>query len=160
EAAWSAVAPDGKIAFGQAWKRPFTAAAFGVVDLVALLGNGTNVCAYAGCTITAAADVQGWLLLGSDDGVTAWLDDKEVWRNPAMRGVTPDQDHVAVRLAAGEHQLVLRIDQGGGGWGFCARLAADEAGTTPLAGVHLSCPTRAATPAAAPAVPDAPPAAP
>ena len=81
----------------------------------------------------------GRILLGSDDGVTVWLDGKRIHRNPAERGVTPDQDKVAVEFKAGRHVLVLRVDQGRGGWGFCLRLA-DAKGKSPLAGVTLRAP--------------------
>nr|MBA2479896.1 hypothetical protein [Planctomycetota bacterium] len=144
QARWESVAPEGKLSIGDAWTRPFTAAAYGVVDLAALLGQKADVCAFAACTVEVELDVQGFLLIGSDDGVTAWLDGKEIWRNPAMRGVQPDQDQVAITLAKGAHTLVLRVDQGGGGWGLCARVAADRAGA-PLPGVRLRCPDRAAS---------------
>jgi hypothetical protein len=51
-----------------------------------------------------------------------------------------DEDKVPLKLSAGKHSLVLRIDQGTRGWGFCARIASSD--EKPLAGVKLSCPER------------------
>ncbi|HYE06813.1 MAG TPA: hypothetical protein VEL07_14950 [Planctomycetota bacterium] len=118
-----------------AWTRPFAAGDYGTIDLVPLFTPHDNVHAYAAAMIEVEHEQDAWLLLGSDDGVAAWIDGASVWENPAMRGLTPDQDHVRVHLTPGTHRVVLRIAQGGGGWGFCARLAADEAGA-PISGVR------------------------
>jgi len=106
--------------------------------LVALLNPHENVHVYAAAELNAEKDVEGMLLLGSDDGIAAWLDGKEIHRNPAQRGVQPDQDKVPLKLSAGKHTLLLRIDQGGGGWGFCARVA-EKDGKNPLSGVTWKC---------------------
>ncbi|MBI3831243.1 MAG: hypothetical protein HY291_17120 [Planctomycetes bacterium] len=121
------------------WTRPFKGGAFGIVDLAALLKPNENCYAYAAAMVAAEKDAEGLLLLGSDDGVTVWLDGKEIHRNPAARGVKVDEDRVPVKLAAGSHSLVMRIDQGGGGWGFCARFA-DKEGKGALPGVSMKCP--------------------
>jgi hypothetical protein len=122
-----------------AWQRPFKPTDTGIIDLAALLKPNRNCFAYAAVNVEAARDCEGLLLLGSDDGVTAWLDGKEIHRNPAERGVKIDEDKVPVKLSAGKHSLVLRIDQGGGGWGFCARFAEKDE-KAPLAGVKMVCP--------------------
>jgi hypothetical protein len=38
-----------------------------------------------------------------------------------------DQDAVEVELAEGKNTILLKISQGGGGWGFCARVS-DKSG--------------------------------
>ena len=119
------------------WTRPFKAGEAGIIDLAALLKPNTDVYAYAAASVTAEKDFEGLLLLGSDDGVTAWLDGKEIHRNPVNRGVRIDQDKVPLKLSAGAHSIVLRIDQGTGGWGFCARIA-DKDGK-PAAGIAWRC---------------------
>lgn len=121
------------------WTRPLNAAGTGIVDLLALLKPNENCYAYAAATVLVEKDCEGLLLLGSDDGITVWLDGREIHRNPAQRGVKPDEDRVKLKLTAGAHALVLRIDQGGGGWGFCARIS-DASGAKPLPGVTLKCP--------------------
>ena len=120
------------------WTRPFKAGDTGIVDLAAMLKPNQNVYAYAAIEVSAGKEADGVLLIGSDDGVTAWLDGKEIHRNPASRGVTVDEDKVPVKLSAGKHSLVLRIDQGTGGWGFCARIADKDGNELP--GVTLRCP--------------------
>jgi len=121
------------------WTRPFNARAFGTIDLAALLKPNENVCAYAAAEMECAKDKEGTLLFGSDDGITVWLDGQQIHRNPTERGVKPDEDKVPVKLSAGKHLLVVRIDQGTGGWGFCARIA-DKGGEAILPGITWRCP--------------------
>jgi len=122
-----------------AWQRPFPGAT-GVVDLHALLNPNENVYAYAAAEVQANQEAAGLLLLGADDGIAVWLDGDEIHRNPGPRWIKVDEDKVPVRLAAGVHSLVLRIDQSKGDWGFCGRLAAAD-GKGQLSGVQLRCAT-------------------
>ncbi|MCW8132249.1 MAG: hypothetical protein KIS92_18015, partial [Planctomycetota bacterium] len=142
------VAPQGKPDFAAAfkdgdrelkWARLFKPEDSGIVDLAAALKPNENCFAYAAAALKVEKDAEGTLMIGSDDGVTVWLDGKEIHKNPAARGVKIDEDRVRVKLAAGTHTLLLRVDQGGGGWGFCLRVA-DKAGKGALAGVTLACP--------------------
>ncbi len=134
-------APDFSAKFTDAtaleWTRPFKGSEPGIIDLAALLKPNLEVYVYAAATVNVEKDVEGLLLIGSDDGVTAWLDGKEIHRNPAARGVTVDQDKVPIKLSAGAHSLVLRIDQSTGGWGFCARIG-DKDGK-PIPGLQFHC---------------------
>jgi hypothetical protein len=123
-----------------AWQRPFKPTDGGIIDLAALLKPNTHCYAYAAASVEVEHDCDGLLLAGSDDGITVWLDGKEIHRNPAERGVKIDEDKVPIKLSAGKHSLVLRIDQGTGGWGFCARIAGSD--EKPLADVKLSCPEK------------------
>ena len=62
------------------------------------------------------------LLIGSDDGCAVWLNGMQFWKNlDVARGLTADQDRVPVALRAGTNVLLIKIAQGVGGWGFCAR---------------------------------------
>jgi lysophospholipase L1-like esterase len=92
--------------------------------LAAIYGPNADCFVYALTQLTSpvAQDVE--LLLGSDDGVAVWFNGEQVWDNLLVnRGVTVDQDRVTVTLKAGTNYLLLKISQGGGGWGFCARFA-------------------------------------
>jgi len=62
------------------------------------------------------------LLLGSDDGVEAWLNGELVHSNRVARGVNIDQDRVPLSLAAGDNELVLKVVNTGGAGGFSWRL--------------------------------------
>jgi hypothetical protein len=66
------------------------------------------------------------MLLGSDDGVRVWINDKLVHTNPAYRGAYPDQDRVPVFLKKGWNKLLIKILQGGGGWGYYVRFVDPE----------------------------------
>jgi hypothetical protein len=59
--------------------------------------------------------------IGSDDGVKVWLNGELVHKNWSIRGVSEDDDRVRVRFKKGKNQLVLKIQNGEGGWGFCCR---------------------------------------
>lgn len=124
-----------------AWQRPFSTGAYGPVDLLPLLKPNQDVYAYAAAEVEAEKDTDGQLWLGSDDGVVVWLDGNEIHRNPGPRGVKPDEDKVAVKLSAGVHSLVFRVDQVKGDAGMCARLVSAD-GKGPLPGVQLRCATR------------------
>lgn len=105
------------------------------IDLRRQLTPNERCYAYAAAPLRVEADCDAWLLAGSDDGVRIWIDGVEVWRNPAPRGLVPDQDRAPVRLAAGTRWVVLRVEQGTGGWGFSLRFAADRDGRQALPGV-------------------------
>jgi len=63
------------------------------------------------------------LLVGSDDGVVVWLNGKEVHRKVAIRGVEPHQDRITgLSLRKGRNTLVVKVGQGGGGWGLTAHI--------------------------------------
>jgi hypothetical protein len=61
------------------------------------------------------------MFLGSDDGVRVWINDNLVHTNPAYRGAYPDQDRVSVTLKKGWNKLLIKVLQGGGGWGYYVR---------------------------------------
>jgi hypothetical protein len=66
------------------------------------------------------------LLVGSDDGVRLWLNEELVHTNPAYRGAYPDQDRIPISLNKGWNSLLIKVLQGGGGWGFYVRFVDPE----------------------------------
>jgi hypothetical protein len=92
------------------------------ISLSLLFPGQDNCVAYARTQITAPNDCDGVLLLGSDDGVKAWLNGTVVHANNVDRGEVADQDSAPIKLKKGANQLMLKITQGGGGWSFCARI--------------------------------------
>ena len=60
--------------------------------------------------------------IGSDDSVKVWLNGELVHQNWTTRGVGIDNDRVPVTFKKGMNQLVLKIQNQGGPWGFCCRL--------------------------------------
>ncbi|MBN1126085.1 MAG: DUF1080 domain-containing protein [Sedimentisphaerales bacterium] len=105
----------------------------GLVDLATLIG-GDNAAAYLVSRIWSQSNQNGVLEVGSDDGVKVWLNDRLIHANNASRGVTPGQDKVKVEFKTGWNELMLKVVNGAGGWGACARLA-DEQGKI-LEGVY------------------------
>lgn len=119
------------------------------VSLTALFPGRDNCVAYLRTHIIAPQDCDGALLLGSDDGVKAWLNGEVVHSNNMDRGEAADQDTAPIRLKKGVNQLLLKITQGGGGWSACARIVGSDG--LPMAGLRVEPQGGAASPAAAPA---------
>jgi len=94
---------------------------YGVVNLTHIEPNWYKT-AYAWAQIEMAEETSCILGLGSDDSVKVWLNGKLVHENWTFRGLTPDTDRVPVTFRKGKNQLVLKIQNGGGDWGFCCRL--------------------------------------
>ncbi len=55
--------------------------------------------------------------LGSDDGIKMWLNDKLVHQNNTVRGHNQGEDVVEVNLLEGWNTVLMKINQGVGGWG-------------------------------------------
>lgn len=108
-----------------------------------VFGELHDVAVYAATWVRAESDTTAQLWLGSDDGVTAWLNGQQVHRNPAVRPVAADSDRIpGLSLKAGWNLLVLRIDQGGGEWGMCARLVDDTGRALEHVGISHEGPAR------------------
>jgi hypothetical protein len=95
----------------------------GFMALAEMMKPEAQVIVYAQGWIEAPEDMAATILLGSDDGVRVWIDDRLVHSNPAYRGAYPDQDAVPVRLKKGWNKVLVKILQGDGGWGFYFRFA-------------------------------------
>lgn len=102
------------------WKR-IQAEETGFVRLQQLLEPNEQAIAYGLVYVYSPEDRRTNILLGSDDGVRVWLNDTLIHSNPAYRGAYPDQDNMAVELRQGWNKLLVKVLQGGGGWGFYLR---------------------------------------
>jgi len=79
-------------------------------------------------TVIQSPDARDVLLkLGSDDSVVVWLNGAEVHRHDIARGAAPDQDTVKAALRRGDNRVLMKVCNGGGGWGFFFRVT-DPAG--------------------------------
>lgn len=56
--------------------------------------------------------------IGSNDGVKMWINGKLVHENIVARTAIPNEDVISVSFIKGENEVLLKIDQLGGGWGF------------------------------------------
>ena len=80
--------------------------------------TGANSAHYFYRTIQSGSARPLELSLGSDDSFRIWLNGKLVADKKISRGVAPDQDKVKVSLVSGENKLLLKVANGGGGFGF------------------------------------------
>ena len=84
------------------------------------------VLAYA-CAVVVSPDERDTdLLVGSDDGVKAWLNGTLVLNTHAHRGWRADQDRKRIHLNKGANTLLIKVDEGGGAWGLSARIVDTE----------------------------------
>jgi putative membrane-bound dehydrogenase-like protein len=101
----------------------------GFVDLVKLLSGKANVSAYALAEVASPTACEVDMAVGSDDGVTVWVNGEPVHDFPGDRAWSPDQDRFRVKLAASARNLVLlRIVNNTGGWSFNAKIASAPVG--------------------------------
>ena len=89
---------------------------------LAFEGEFINVVAYAYTTIKSETAGKAVLALGSDDGVRVWLNGEFVHDHLIGRGVSRDEDLVTVTLKEGDNPLLIKVEQGSGGWGFVLRV--------------------------------------
>ncbi|HWX22530.1 MAG TPA: HEAT repeat domain-containing protein [Candidatus Binatia bacterium] len=93
-----------------------------MAELSAFFPDQVNCVAYLKTQIIAPRSCDATLLLGSDDGVKAWVNGIVVFGNNVDRGLVVDQDMAPIQLKQGVNELMLKISQGGGGWQACARI--------------------------------------
>jgi CubicO group peptidase (beta-lactamase class C family) len=78
--------------------------------------------AYAWAQIDMAEATKGVLGVGSDDGVKLWLNGRLVHEHWVGRAPQPDDDIVPAEFKKGSNQLLLKIQNMQGPWGFMCRL--------------------------------------
>ena len=98
---------------------------YGVIELTQVF-ESWFVIAFAWAQIDMAEETSAVLGIGSDDSVEVWLNGELVHKNMVTRGVVPDSDHVPVTFKKGRNQLVFKIINYGGPWGFACRLLSTE----------------------------------
>jgi hypothetical protein len=104
-----------------------------VIDFRKYFNPADNVSAYAFTKIVSDRERDATLLTGSDDGIIVWLNGQKVQTQNVWRGAQMDSERVPVHLKAGENTVLVKVTQGGGGWGFFLRIA-DEFGL-PIKGI-------------------------
>lgn len=134
-----------KIAFGPEkagqsveWK---TAPPADHINLAGLFPGAENCVAYLRTRILAPQDCSAVLLMGSDDGIKAWLNGVVVHSNNVDRGDQADQDAAPIKLKKGANDLILKVTQGGGGWSACARIMGTDG--KPISDLMVERPTDA-----------------
>ncbi|HOW64724.1 MAG TPA: HEAT repeat domain-containing protein [Candidatus Paceibacterota bacterium] len=106
-----------------------------MINLSEFFPDQAGCAAYLKTTLMAREDADAVLLLGSDDGVKAWMNRTLIHANNVDRGAIADQDMAPVKLKKGPNELMLKITQGGGGWAACARIVGTDG--LPIAGLQV-----------------------
>ncbi|GIS60010.1 MAG: hypothetical protein CM1200mP2_22350 [Planctomycetaceae bacterium] len=75
--------------------------------------------------------------LGSDDSIKLWLNGSVSFEKKILRGVAPDQDKATLDLVAGENRLLMKVANGGGGYGFFFRTLQSSLPAPVLAALKL-----------------------
>ena len=107
------------------WKK-ITARHFdddGFVNLRVACAPVEMVVAYAYTILEAIADAHVDIQIGSDDGIAIWLNRKEIYRKDAHRCAVRGQTTIPLSLRHGKNELLFKIDQRQGEWGFYANFA-------------------------------------
>jgi len=97
---------------------------YGAVDLSQPY-EGSYQITYAWAQVDMPEEKKGILGIGSNGSVKVWLNGELVHENWTSRGLEIDDDRVAVTFKRGMNQLVLKIQNRGGRWGFCCQLRGD-----------------------------------
>lgn len=103
-----------------------------IIDFDSIFKKADYASAYALKEIKATADHTAYLALGSDDAVKVWLNGKLVHNMMTARGLVPDDDLIPLQLLKGNNQLIIKVQDVEGGWGFTARFLEKEGLTTML----------------------------
>ncbi len=81
-----------------------------------------NITAYMYLYVTSDKARKVTIYGGSDDALAIYVNGKQVWKNPALRGAGPNQDKVEVDLKAGKNGVLFKVCEQGGGWAGWGRL--------------------------------------
>jgi putative membrane-bound dehydrogenase-like protein len=90
----------------------------GRLDLAARFQPNTDVVAYGYAEVDSAAARDAELVVGSDDSIIIWLNGQKVHEFLGDRGWAPDQEKVAVKLAAGKNRLLIKCGNHSGPWEY------------------------------------------
>lgn len=93
-------------------------AADGHIDLTACFQPHENACAYAVIYARSPEARKAVVSAGSDDGVRIWVNGKLAVNHDIYRGAAPGQERADVELNAGWNEVLVKVTQGVGGWGF------------------------------------------
>ena len=111
------------------WQEHHNPEYLGKIDFLTIFKHVGYVCAYAAVIVESPKERKVQFRLGSNDLAKIWLNGREIWNwnNPSGRLVQLDEDIFPVTLSAGKSQILLKISNLGGNWGFCFRIT-DENG--------------------------------
>ncbi len=92
----------------------FTAAGF---------NETTNAVAYAMVYVYSKENQLATMYLGSDDGAMVWLNGYLIWdKIVASRALRENEDEIGLQLWKGFNRILVKVEQGTGGWGLICNL--------------------------------------
>ncbi|MCB0283088.1 MAG: hypothetical protein KDF60_10945 [Calditrichaeota bacterium] len=89
--------------------------------------------AYAFTKITSEHAQDVVFKIRSDDGVKIWLNSKLIHDYHIGRGIEDEEDYVSAHLKKGDNSLLVKVDQGNGGWAL--QLQIEKADVQPITGL-------------------------
>ncbi len=92
------------------------------VDLSSIYEKKDRVVTYAFCRIYSPTGQMVKASFGSNDGIQIFLNGKRIYKIFAKRSLILDEDKVMLDLKKGRNDMLLKIDQNKGAWGFSFRL--------------------------------------
>jgi len=108
------------------------------IDMEATFGGLDHVAAFVRTRVWSEIEQDAQLEMGADDAIRAWLNGQMVYDEYSGGGVTPRQKRVKIKLAKGWNQLMLKVVDHEGGWGFCCRIRKPDG--TALKGLKIQAP--------------------
>ena len=93
-----------------------------IISLDNAISKKSNVAAYAYKEILVEEEGTFVFALGTNDGGRLWINGIEVWDHEEARGCTPDSDLIPVFFKKGINSILLKIEEKGNNWQFCARI--------------------------------------
>jgi hypothetical protein len=96
------------------------------VDMAGLMDATDNTVIYAACWVELEKDADVEVRVGSDDGNKLWIDNKQVAVVHEHRAASADQDNHKMKLTAGKHLVMIKVDNDWGGFSFCLRIVTPD----------------------------------
>lgn len=122
EAAFSPIA--GQVVDGKRCRKYLSSQDKITLDLEEIFGPLQNVVSYAYVEVYSHSEKKVKLCLGSDNGIKAWLNGKNIHTNDIGRDFVYDEDKIDVKLKSGWNSLLLKIHNRKALWQFSARFIA------------------------------------
>ena len=96
------------------------------IDLGRHFKGAVNCVSYGRLALNAENACSARLIMGSDDGLTVFVNGKNVLARDVRRGLRLGDDEIVVPLKAGRNELLFRVTQFGGAYAFGLKLRIED----------------------------------
>ena len=90
-----------------------------------------DILTYSACWVEVEKDVDVEVRIGSDDAYKLWIDHKKVGEVHEYRSSEQDQEKYPMKLTAGKHLILIKVDQDYGGFEFMLRIVTSDGKKVP-----------------------------